>query len=62
MGRQKLSKSWALAPLTDNPNAPINNGQTKGLLGRTPITVAKNEEIRQILKSFINSGKRNAKL
>ena len=35
-----------LAPLTDNPNAPNHNGMT-------PIMVARNEEIRKILKSFI---------
>ena len=34
-----------LASLTDNPNAPDNEG-------RTPIDVAKTEEIREILKSF----------
>ena len=34
-----------LAPLTENPNAPDKDG-------KTPIYVARNEEIRQILKSF----------
>ena len=43
-----------LAPLTDNPNAPDHNGET-------PIMVARNEEIRKILKSFINSKKRKAR-
>ena len=42
-----------LAPLTDNPNAPDHNG-------KTPIKVAKNEKIRKILKSFINSRKRKS--
>ena len=41
-----------LAPLTD-PNAPDHNG-------KTPIMVAKNEKIRKILKSFINSRKRKS--
>ena len=40
---QKLSKSWL--PLTDNPNAPNNNGVT-------PSAVAKSEEIRRILETF----------
>ena len=34
-----------LAPLTDNPNAPNNAGQT-------PLQVAANVEIHRILKSF----------
>ena len=37
-----------LAPLTDNPNAPDNQG-------KTPIAVAKNAEIRRILESFKTS-------
>ena len=37
-----------LAPLTDNPNAPNKWGQT-------PIKVAKNAEIRRILKSYKTS-------
>ena len=35
-----------LAPLTDNPNAPNNYGYT-------PSLVAKNPEIRRILRSWI---------
>merc|ERR1712183_649267 len=42
-----------LVPLTDNPNAPDYYGQS-------PIEIAKNEEIRIILKSFINSRNLNA--
>ena len=42
-----------LAPLTDNPNAPNKYGST-------PIEIARNEEIRRILRSFINSRKFNA--
>ena len=40
-----------LAPLTDNPNAPDN-------YGNTPFSIAKNAEIRKILKSFNTSIKR----
>ena len=36
-----------LAPLTDNPNAPVRNG-------KSPIDVAKTEEIRKILGSFVS--------
>ena len=39
-----------LAPLTDNPNAPNNNGDT-------PISVAKNAEIVRFLQSFNTSHK-----
>ena len=42
-----------LAPLTDNPNAPNNWGET-------PSSVAENKEIRRFLKSFNSSRKRNA--
>ena len=42
-----------LAPLTDNPNAPDNDG-------KTPSSVAKNAEIRGILQSFNTSRKHNA--
>ena len=42
-----------LAPLTDNPNASDNNGET-------PISVAKNAEICRILESFNNSRKLQA--
>ena len=42
-----------LAPLTDNPNAPNNYGET-------PFQVARNAEIRGILKSFNTSRKCNA--
>ena len=37
-----------LAPLTDNPNAPKNDG-------KTPASVAKNAEIRRILKAYKKS-------
>ena len=37
-----------LAPLTDNPNAPNNDG-------KTPASVAKNAEIRRILKAYKKS-------
>ena len=43
-----------LAPLTANPNAPNNHGIT-------PIKIAKNAEMRRILRSFQNSKKRKAK-
>ena len=42
-----------LAPLTDNPNAPDDGGET-------PSSVAKNAEIRRLLKSFNTSGKHKA--
>ena len=42
-----------LAPLTDNPNAPNNWGET-------PSSVAENKEIHRFLKSFNSSRKRNA--
>ena len=35
-----------LAPLTDNPNTP-------NYYDETPISVAKNDEIRRILKSYM---------
>ena len=41
-----------LAPLTDNPNSPNNEG-------KTPIIVAKNAEIRSFLESFNTSRKGN---
>ena len=44
----------SLAPLTDNPNAPNNKGET-------PMKVARNEEIKRILKSSINSRNCNAR-
>ena len=36
-----------LAPLTDNPNIPNKDGST-------PFAVAKNTEIQEILKTYIN--------
>ena len=42
-----------LIPLTDNPNAPNN-------YGNTPTSGAKNAEICRILETFITSRKRNA--
>ena len=44
-----------LTPLSDNPNAPDEDG-------RTPSSVANNAEIRKILESFNTPGKRNAKV
>ena len=40
-----------LVPLTDNPNSPGNSG-------KTPLAVAKNEEICGILENFNTSRKR----
>ena len=48
-GHTKIVK--ILAPLTDNPNAPDEDGIT-------PFLVAKNDEIRSVLKSFKTSNKR----
>ena len=42
-----------LAPLTDNPNAPNDIGRTPNQRGITPLAVAKNTEIREILKTYI---------
>ena len=42
-----------LAPLTDNPNAPDNDG-------KTPSSVTKNAEIREFLESFNTTGKHKA--
>ena len=42
-----------LAPLTDNPNAPNDIGRTPNQWGITPLAVAKNTEIREILKTYI---------
>ena len=42
-----------LAPFTNNPNAPNNKGQT-------PCSIAKNTEIKQILKSSNAPGKLKA--
>ena len=42
-----------LAPLTDNPNAPNNDG-------KTPSSVTKNKEIQRFLESFNISRKRKA--
>ena len=47
-GRTEIVK--ILAPLTDNPNASNKHG-------KTPIEVAKNKEIRKILRSFNKSKK-----
>ena len=43
-----------LVPLTDNPNAPNQ-------IGITPSSVAKNAEVRKLLKSSNNSRKRKAR-
>ena len=52
-----FSNSWKyreivkiLAPLTDHPNAPDNDGNT-------PSSVTKNAEIREFLESFNTTGK-----
>ena len=50
-GHMEIAK--ILAPLTDNPNTPDKDGLT-------PSSVAKNAEIRRILKSVNTSRKHNA--